>query len=118
MKPKRSRHHILHHRVEWTARPQAEQLRESPPLIPELEDDDHIFVHANAPAVPVLGVYALQHVNNLYVPAPCTFKSIDSLLLAIDKAGKHPRAHEIERSMGQLTIQAIEIQRAILKGIL
>jgi len=110
------RHHILHNRVEWTARTQSETLRESPPLVPRLDRSVHNEVHKIAPAVPLLGYYALNRILLLYEPHEYTMPSIDSLLMAIDQAGNHRKAHPVERGMADLAIQAIEIQRAILRG--
>ena len=113
---KTDKHHILHNRVEWTARPQAASLRESPPLVPLIDRDVHNELHRIAPAVPLLGYYALNRINLLYEPQTSTMASIDSLLSAIDQAGNHRKAHRVERIMADCAIQAIEIQRAILRG--
>lgn len=116
MRPRKSKHHILNTRIDWSARPESLALRESPPLIPLIDQDVHDEIHRIAPAVPALGIYALKMINRLYVPEPSTIRSIDNLLTAIDTAGNHPRAHRIERIMADCAIEAIEIQRAILRG--
>lgn len=116
MRPRQDKHHILHNRIEWSARPDSLALRESPPLIPLIDRDVHDEVHRIAPAVPPLGIYALKMINRLYVPEPSTIRSIDNLLMAIDTAANHHRAHRIERIMADCAIEAIEIQRAILRG--
>ena len=116
MRVRADKHHVLHNRVEWSARPQAAALRESPPLIPLIDRDIHNELHAIAPPVPLLGYYALNRIATLYQPQDSTIASLDSLISAIDKAGKHPKAHRVERGMAELAISAIEIQRAILRG--
>lgn len=116
MRPRQDKHHILHNRIEWSARPESLALRESPPLVPLIDRDVHDEIHRIAPAVPALGIYALKMINRLYVPEPSTIKSIDNLLMAIDTAANHRRAHRIERIMADCAIDAIEIQRAILRG--
>lgn len=110
------KHHILHNKVEWSARPQSKKLRESPPLVPLIDRDVHNELHRIAPAVPLLGYYALNRVAALYEPQPTTIGSIDNLLASILEASKHRKAHQVERGIADLAIQAIEIQRAILRG--
>ena len=116
MRVLQDKHHILHHRVEWTARSQAAQLRETPQLIPLIDRDVHNEIHAIAPPVPLLGVYALNHTIAAFEPRSSTLDTLDALLLAIDKAGNHRRAHSVERAVAQAAMQALEIQRAILRG--
>lgn len=116
MTVRRDRHHILHNRIEWTARPQAAELRERPELIPTLDRSVHNEVHRIAPPVPLLGYYALTRTLALYEPQPTTIESLDNLILAVDKASQHRKAHRIERSLADLAIEALEIQRAILRG--
>ena len=117
MKVRADRHHILHERVEWTARQQAADLRERPELVPRIDRSVHEELHRIAPAVPLLGYYALCRVNKLYEPVPGdTIASMDNLLFAIEDAGKHPKAHRVERAIAGLAIEALEIQRAVLRG--
>lgn len=117
MRVKADKHHILHERVEWTARPQARSLRERPELVPTIDRDVHDEIHRIAPAVPLLGYYALSRVNGIYRPVRGdTIASLDNLLLAIEDAGKHPKAHRVERGIAGLAIEALETQRAILRG--
>lgn len=110
------KHHILHNRVEWTARPQAAALRERPELIPKIDRDVHDELHRIAPPVPLLGYYALMSVQSLYEPTGDTLGSLDNLMAAIDDAGKHRKAHRVERGMAELAVEALSIQKAILRG--
>ena len=98
------------------ARPQAAQLRERPELIPTIDRSVHNELHRIAPPVPLLGYYALTRVLALYEPQPNTIQSLDSLITSVDKAGNHRKAHRIERGIADLAIEALEIQRAILRG--
>lgn len=111
-----NKHHILHHRAEWTVRPEAELLRERPELVPRIDVDVHNELHRIAPPVPLLGCYALRRVNALYEPSFDTIESMDNLMLAIEQAGKHHKAHRVERKMAECAVEALDIQRAILRG--
>lgn len=97
-------------------RPQGVYLREQPTLIPRTEQDIHDVIHRVAPAVPLLGRHALQHVASDFKPGKDTMHSIDNLLLSIDFASRHPRAHRIEVDVMDLAVEAILIQRDILRG--
>lgn len=117
MRPKNDRHHILHERVEWTARPQAAALRERPELIPTIDRAVHEELHHVSPAVPLLGYYALNRVTQLYEPVRGdTLASIDNLQFAIEQAGRHRKAHRVERGIAELAVEALSIQKAVLRG--
>lgn len=111
------RHHILHDRVEWTARPEARALRESPSLVPRIDRDLHDYLHQQTPTVPLLGYHALIHIRRDFEPVPGnTIKSLDNLMGAIDKAGRHERAHPIESDIALLAVECLRLQRNILRG--
>lgn len=110
------RHHILHLRQEWTLRSNAERLRESPPLVPEIPRDIHEEIHANVPPVPLLGHHALAHIVKAYEPVRGdTLTSMDNLLFAMEAAARHERAHPIERNLAELAIQAVDLQRPYIR---
>lgn len=112
---RRDNHHILNNRIEWSARKESVQLRETPSLIPLLDRSVHEDLHRYCPAVPMLGVYALQHVARTFQPSSDTFQSIDNLMLAIERAADHPKAHQIERELAYIAIDAIDLQRPFIK---
>jgi len=110
------KHHILHDRVSWEARPQSKLLRSTPSLVPALDRDVHNEIHANCPPVPTLGYHALTRVLREFQPSANTLDTVDDLMFSINEASKHPKAHDIERQLCQLAIQAIDLQRPILKS--
>jgi hypothetical protein len=112
-------HHIMEERAPWTSSPNAIFLRQNPILIPRMEIQTHNELHKHCPEVPLLGRYALQSVVNEFVPTSDTLTSLDELLMCIEHATRHPRAHNIERELGQLTMSALELQKPYLTyGIL
>lgn len=115
-RPNHDRHHILHHKQEWTLREKAELLRESPPLIPSIPREVHNEIHANCPPVPLLGYHALARTLSSYVPLwGDTLGSMDNLMFAMEEAQSHPRAHAIERDLAELAIQAVDLQRPYIR---
>jgi hypothetical protein len=111
-----SRHHILHERWSWTARPDAKRLRDTPSLIPNIPRDIHDELHDKCPHVPLLGSYALRNVAGIYVPTGDTLKDMDGLMSCIERASRNPRAHLIERDLAGLAIEAIDMQRPYIIG--
>lgn len=114
--PEHDGHHILHHRQEWTLRPEAAALRESPPLIVEIPRSLHNEIHKNVPPVPLLGHYALFRTLRAYNPVQGdSLASIDNLLLAIEEAARSPKSHAIEKTLAELAVEAIDLQRPYIK---
>lgn len=111
----RDGHHILHNRQEWSLRPEASALRETPSLIPRIDREVHNEIHRVCPAVPLLGYHALLRTRSNFEPTGSTMKDIDNLQYAIEDAIQHPRSHPIERGLGDLALWAIDLQKPILK---
>lgn len=107
----KNKHHILFQRQEWTLRPEAEELRNTSTLIPELDYDAHNALHRECSFVPTLGFYTLRHVIREFEEGRNTMQSMDRLMRSIEDAARHPRATEIEQAIAELAVHAIDIQR-------
>src|SRR4051812_45788791 len=112
--PFRDKHHVLHHRQEWTLRPEAERLRETRTLMPSIERSVHNEIHATCPPIPLLGYHALRMVNSRFEEGRTTIESMDNLMFAIETSARHPRAHPLELDLADLAIHAIDLQRPLL----
>lgn len=110
------RHHINHGRLEHELRPESRMIRETPSLVPLMDRGIHTELHKHCPTVPVLGYHALMLVARDYNPTDDTFESIDNLMLAIESAAKHPRAHELERRMADIVVESLELQRPFIRA--
>lgn len=108
-------HHILFNRQEWELRSESKLLRQTPSLIPRLDREVHEELHRACPAVPILGYYALFRTLRSFEESDDTLESVDSLMFAIEAAGNSPKAHPIERSIGELAVQAIDLQRPFIR---
>ena len=104
-------HHLLHNKQEWSLRPDGKALRETPSLIPRIDRGLHNEIHRNVPAVPLLGYFALQRTLREFYPTRDTLSSMDNLIVAMDIASKHHKAHVIEKAQVHLSIWALELQR-------
>lgn len=107
-------HHILHNKQEWSLRPEANQLRTNRLLIPLIDREVHNELHRACPAVPLLGFHALRRIARDFEQDFDTIGTVDNLLLSMEKANTDPRNHAIERSLGELAIEAIDLQRPFL----
>lgn len=105
-----SRHHILHVGREWSLRPEPRKLRELPSLVPNIDRGVHDELHNHCPAVPVLGICAMQRIAQEVRDTGDTYKTLDQLFLAVERAGRHPKAKPLERELGQLMIHTIQLQ--------
>lgn len=110
------RHHLLHTRSDWTSNPTAKRLRDTPQLVPRIDRELHNEIHRQAPAVPLLGYYALVRVRRDFEPAGKAWESVESLMSIIEDASHHPKSHPIEGQLAMLAVQALDIQRLILKN--
>ena len=109
------RHHILHTRVDWEARKESGLLRRMNSLIVPIDRLSHNEIHKECPSVPVLGHYAVLRTLRDYLPGNDAMESIDNLLFSMEDAIDHPRMHPLERTLGELTMQAIELQRPFIQ---
>jgi hypothetical protein len=98
-------------------RPEGRELRTSPGMISRLTRGEHDYMHEVVPIVPALGHTTLRAVSRLWTPERNSYKSIDTLCIAIDKAATHERSHPIETDLARLTIQALELEKQVLKEI-
>jgi hypothetical protein len=112
------RHHLAFSRHEWSLRPEAKRIRQTPSLIPSLPFAVHNRLHRACPPVPLLGFHALQIVQREFRPTGDTLETMDNLLFAIEASANSPRTHEIERGVAHLAIAAIELQRPFLLEVL
>jgi hypothetical protein len=78
---------------------------------PPIEDEPHIQLHRDIATVPLLDQYTAQRVHSLFVPVEGDYiGTLYSLVRTIDVALRHHRTTELERGVGQLTMQALEMQ--------
>ena len=116
MAVKRDRHHILHTGMEWNLRPETRALRETPQLVPVIDRHVHNEIHRISPAVPLLSYYVMKRTVSLFEPQATTIDTLDNLMLSIEEAARHRKAHRLERDLADVAIGALDIQRAILRG--
>lgn len=112
------RHHLLFTRTSWSVTPPGRQLRETPSLLVPMQRSQHNEIHAYCPAVPVPSYQVLARVASRMVVTHNTLEQIDNFMFATQEALRHPKAHEVERALGTLTIQALEEQRPFIRAVL
>lgn len=112
-----SRHHLLFPAAEWSLRPEGQAIRSTPSMIPKLRRVDHDYMHEVVPIIPALGHNTLRAVSRLWTPENNTYRDVDRLCIAIGKAATHERSHPIESDLAELTIEALELEKTVLKEI-
>jgi hypothetical protein len=112
-----SKHHLMFPRQEWALRPEGESIRNTPSLIATISRGDHDYMHEEVPLVPLLGYHTLRSLPHIWEPSGNTYQDIDGLCLAIEEATDHPRSHRMEKDLGGLAIEAMMLQKQILKEI-
>lgn len=115
MRVYRDSHHLLHHRQEWSLRPEAAAIREHPSLIPRMNRELHEELHRKCPPVPLLGFYALKRTLSVWRPQQNVLDSLDGLVVAIEDAARHEKSHPIESELAHLAISALELQRPFIE---
>lgn len=80
----------------------------------EMDREEHNELHKVCPEVPVLGYHALRNVLDNYYSTSRPESNFDNLLMGIEQASKHYRAHPIERELGLLAVEALELQKPFI----
>lgn len=109
-------HHILFSKRLWRVQDPTRDLRETQWLKPPMYDEEHAALHEIVSSVPVpdwnMGQFILCHfepVQGNY------FKTVDNLLLSIESVARNPRSDSVQRTLGQLMVHAIDLQRPFVQ---
>lgn len=114
---KMTEHHLLFPRQEWDLRKQGREIRATRSMRPMMTAENHKTLHSIVPLVPALGYHTLFAVEQLWTPRRDTIRDIDSLCLAMDRATNTSRAHPIERDLAGLAIEALMLEKQVLKDV-
>jgi hypothetical protein len=111
-----NKHHLLFDRAAWRSSDVRVDLRENRWLIPPIDVETHQELHKAVAVVPALDFYTAARVRRDFEAEPGQFmQNMDLLQLAIEDALKHPRSSGLQRDLGALTIQAIELQKPFIE---
>lgn len=106
-----TRHHLLFYRDMWESMEPYRTIRQTHELIPPLAQIGHTALHGAIGIVPMLDRHAIRRVARDFEPVRWNYlATIDHLIVCIDKSLRHPRTTPLERDLGELTIQFIEMQ--------
>ena len=86
-------------------------------MIAPITRADHDYMHEVVPIVPALGHNTLRAVSRLWVPQHETYQDLDGLCLAIETAAKHEKSHHIETELAGLAIEALLLEKDVLKEV-
>lgn len=104
-----NQHHILFDRAAWRSSEVRRDLRENRWLIPPLKLEGHQLLHKAVSVVPVLDYRVAFRTRDNFESEPGNFiRSIGNFMLSLEDALRHPRVDELQRSLGELTLAAVE----------
>lgn len=110
------KHHTLFYRAEWTARPDAQKVRQNRWLIPPLDLEVHDELHAKVPYVPSLGRYAMALIRRDFEPIHGDYvNSVYSLITTMDDVSKMPQTSRLETEAMHVAAHALEMQIPYIK---
>lgn len=104
-------HHTLFNRAAWESHEATKSLRNCRWLIPPLEAEAERQIHANIAVVPLLDPVSAIHTRKNFRPVQGNFvESMYRFITAVEQTIRHPKSSELQRVLGSLTAQAVELQ--------
>jgi hypothetical protein len=80
--------------------------------------DVHDDLHKNTPGVPVIDIYMARRVKSIMIREGIPndpFAAIDNYCYAIEQASLSPKTYELERTVGEMAIEAVRLQIPYIK---
>lgn len=110
-------HHVNSFKKQWLSQEPTRRLRDEHWLQPPLYDPPHMELHRQNPGgVPVPGdVMARQILRKLIVAPGDYVGTVDRYIRAIDEVCHQRSTDPIQRGIGELMMQAVELQRPFIK---
>lgn len=105
-----TRHHILFEKALWMARPESRRVRTNGGLIVKLGQAEHTALHQTVSNVPPPNIYMARYMANEFYSDGDIFENIDRLCHVIDGSIQHPKTSLIDKQIGALMIEAVELQ--------
>lgn len=103
-------HHLLFTRTSWESSVATRKLRQLPNFIIPMHEEVEEILHKHVTTVPLLDQYTARHAYREFVPQTSYIGSIYGLMTAIEAGTRHPKATQIQKRLGELTVHAIELQ--------
>lgn len=104
-------HHGLFTKSAYESQGSTKMLRNNPWLIMPLDEQTHRELHVDIPALPLLSPNTAQSVLKEFRPVKGNYvATIFALMEAVGDANRHPRATPIEKEIGGLLINGLELQ--------
>lgn len=109
-------HHILYTDATYSSQEATRKLRNNQWLKPPIDDESHAALHKAIPTVPLLDHITARYVEADFEPIPGNyFKTVDSLLFAMEAAKHHFHANAVQKQLTALTMMAVDLQRVYIE---
>lgn len=103
-------HYAAFHMPEWTLRPNAERIRNNTSLQVEIATHAHKLLHFMTSPVPVPSRETLTFVAERLPEDLDIITGIDKYCFLVEASNRHPRAKDVDRALGELSIHAMREQ--------
>ena len=104
-------HHVLFNRAAWDSHEATRSMRNERWMIPPLEGHVEQRIHAEIAIVPLLDPTTAIHVRQNFEPVEGNHvETMYNFIRSVEAALKHPKASALQRTLGALTAQAVELQ--------
>lgn len=104
-------HHTLFNRAAWDSHEATKALRNNRWMIPPLEAHVERRIHAEIAVVPLLDPQTAWFVRRDFEPAEGNhIETMYNFIRTVENTLKHPKASTLQRTLGALTAQAVELQ--------
>lgn len=113
-----NRHHVNFPRTIHNSQPQLSQIRNHQGLIVPMELDMHEALHAEVAIVPPMSYHMAQRAFRGFMDYGFGINylnNIGNLQKGIEEAMEHPKASDLEISIGRLTLAALDMQKPFIR---
>ena len=110
-KPRYDLDHLFWTEAQWASQTLANAIRSHRTTKARLDRDTHEAKHRETPPVPLLGYYALNKINQVYIPGRTPLETIDNVMLAIEAAEQMAKAHPFERELAGIALRTVDLAR-------
>jgi hypothetical protein len=110
------KHHILFDRAPWESQIETRRIRQNHHLIIPMDEEIEGMIHKQIVTVPLLDRYTARFVSRDFNPHPTYLGSINRLMSSIEAGVRCQKATQLQRSVAELTVAAIEQQIPLIKA--
>lgn len=110
-------HHVIFPRLIHNSMKVTKELRAERMLRPPIAQDPHTELHKHIGMVAIPSWTMASEICKRFEPVEGDYiSSLDNLIFAISDTIKHPKVRELERSIGDVMVHGLDLQRPYIKA--